>query len=166
MPRQSKAWWKEYPEEDKKRLVRELGTSEENIKRAAYKDPETGKILIDLLKLHLPVPEDWKDYRAWSLSRDFEIAIQDLRDAETQEQKLQALYALYKTYKPDTKFSKASYNQLIHGVWINQVTKTILTHYDETLCSDQDEDMKACYAKNIFTQMEVCFRSDLKCIRE
>lgn len=168
----SKQWFKALTEEEKKNLCERYGCTLQGLKKAGH--VEDGRLKIDLLRLEMPMPEEWSKYLEVVESSEFVTLYENMSSMvnATTEQTLKCLESLYQCWEPSVKFLKPDLKKSNVNLWINQcklfVTKAI--ERLEATKSDEDSQDKTEFmiveARKVFLHLNALFNSELNNIKK
>ena len=161
----NKQWFKALTDEEKASLCEKYGCTLQGLKKAGH--VEDGRLKVDLLRLEMPMPEDWKKHLETVETKDFKDALSALSNTDDVEETLKILEAMYQCWFPGTKFLKPDVKKSIVALWINQcklfVGKAIerleATRKGED--SQEKTDIMIVEARKAFLQLNLLFNSEL-----
>lgn len=156
-----KKWFNEISQERKDRICREFGITEENLKKAG-RMTDDGRIIIDIMRLHYPVPRDWEYYYDWLQDIEIPDLFEELRktDKEHVEPVIDIMCRILEI-DPDIKLGKSRKCPPGRCFWTRDTLLKLWDEYCKAKADGTDMETLWWHAKKVHDQLELLLVSDL-----
>lgn len=157
-----KKWFKDMPQERKDRICKEFGITEDNLKKAG-RETDDGRIVIDVMRLHYPVPVSWEHYYNWIRDAGMPGLFEELSKLDGNDSVAPVIDVMCRMLEldPDIRLGKSRKCPPGRCFWTRETLLDLWDEYCKAKENGADTETLWWHAKRLHGQLELLLVGDL-----